>query len=139
MDPLTPPDRRWRTRGSSEALDARAAAAWQTSRRGRLASVLGVSAWAALCLGSASAIAGPGDERIGPSWNPDRAVWAAAPDDAGAKALAHDNTPHDAGATTLADEGERQSGEDEHDDEPDQDELVDDAPDHEDDEQPPKG
>lgn len=74
---------------------------------------------------------------------------AAAPDDAGAKALAHDDTPHDAGANALADEGERQSGEDEHDDEPDQDEVdtdqpgqdepVDDEPDHEDDEQPPKG
>ncbi|MFO7565455.1 MAG: LysM peptidoglycan-binding domain-containing protein [Enhygromyxa sp.] len=85
MDPLTPPDSHGRVPREVVGLEARASA---TSRvtQGVTRTWRWLSGLAVLVqlLGSSSAIAGPsesssapaGKVQIGPSWDPDRAVWA---------------------------------------------------------------
>jgi membrane-bound lytic murein transglycosylase D len=92
MDPLTPPNSHGRVPREVVTLEARAhgleVASSQLSRTRRYGFPVAIRSLAvtvSLCLGSSLAFAGPpidasetppGKVQIGPSWDPDRAVWA---------------------------------------------------------------
>lgn len=104
MDPLTPPGSHGRVPREVgtrvHALDV-ASSVGSRTRRYSVGTVCSLGLIAALCLGSTPASAGspidervapPGKVQIGPSWDPDRAVWA----DADARRRVRGDRPEDA-------------------------------------------